>query len=162
MTGLWLAVPVCVAVGAVVLARRRLLLVQVQGQSMEPTLRAGSRVLARRMRGARPVAGQVVVVGQPPPWRSVDSWQAGVRVGPEGFWPAGESEPDKKWIVKRVAATEGEPVPPEFRQWRSALGAVVPAGQMLVLGDNPDRSFDSRRFGYVATESVLGVVLGSP
>ncbi|GAA3768706.1 S26 family signal peptidase [Micromonospora maritima] len=161
MIGLWYVVPVCLVAGALVLARRRLLLVQVLGPSMEPTLREGSHVLARRLSGATPATGQVVVVCQPPPWHSVASWRAGERSGPEGFWPAGRPQPDKQWIVKRVAATEGEPVPPEFHRWRAELGAVVPTGQILLLGDNPDRSFDSRRFGYVSTGTVLGVVLGS-
>jgi signal peptidase I len=35
----------------------------------------------------------------------------------------------------------------------------VPAGSLVVLGDNADESYDSRHFGYVRASSVLGVVV---
>ncbi len=48
------------------------------------------------------------------------------------------------WIVKRVVAVPGDD---------------LPAGQLAVRGDNPERSFDSRHFGPITTDRVLGVVL---
>jgi signal peptidase I len=41
---------------------------------------------------------------------------------------------------------------PSFRPVR------VPAGRYLVMGDNRDNSFDSRWFGFVARERILGRV----
>jgi len=35
----------------------------------------------------------------------------------------------------------------------------VPAGQLVLLGDNPVESADSRQYGYVLENEVIGVVL---
>ena len=36
---------------------------------------------------------------------------------------------------------------------------VVPRGRFVVVGDNPADSHDSRQFGYVLAEGLLGVVV---
>ncbi|MER6513496.1 S26 family signal peptidase [Nonomuraea sp. NPDC001636] len=51
-----------VAVAALVWARRRFLSVRVEGVSMEPTLRPGQRLLARRAEGT---TGDIVIVRNP-------------------------------------------------------------------------------------------------
>ncbi len=159
MTVLLYALPLAIVGSVVLAARLSLMVVHVHGQSMEPTLHEGDRVIAKRVRRAAPATGQMVVVQQPPPWRTIDSWRDGRLVAAEGFWLAGRPVPSKRWMIKRVVATEGEPLPPEFQAWREALGVVVPAGHLLVLGDNRNRSMDSRRFGFVSVDSVLGVLV---
>lgn len=65
-------------------------------------------------------------------------------------------------MVKRVAAVAGEPVPADFRPTVSE--ELVPAGRLLVLGDNPT-SLDSRLLGYIDADTMVGVVtrqLGAP
>lgn len=130
---------------ASVLLSRRLVAVTVRGTSMEPTYRDGDWVLVRR--GLPPLPGQVVVaepalVG--PPWRDVPVRRPGQR------W----------WLVKRVAAVPGDPVP---RADVPALADVpeqrVPAGKLVLLGDNQYASLDSRRLGYFPAERVLGTVV---
>lgn len=54
------------------------------------------------------------------------------------------------WIVKRIAALPGDPAP---------AGDRVPPGHVLLLGDNPLWSVDSRDFGYVPTAHVFGVAI---
>lgn len=85
--------------------------VAVSGPSMEPTLRAGDRLLVVR---GRPVkAGSVVALKDPNNSRRV--------------------------IVKRVTAVRREDV--------------------IVRGDNPEASVDSRTFGPVPRSALLGTVV---
>jgi signal peptidase I len=57
------------------------------------------------------------------------------------------------WVVKRVAALPGDPAPPDLP------GPHVPPGMLVLLGDNPPASIDSRDFGYVPIERLFGVVV---
>lgn len=67
MGAAWATVAVVVTAMAVgvVWMRRRYLLVHVVGRSMEPTLRNGQRVFARRVRFGRVRSGDVVVLEPP-------------------------------------------------------------------------------------------------
>ena len=128
------------------LLRRRLFVVTVHGASMEPGLADGDKLLARRVTsppGAGLRAGQVVIVEAPvrdPGW----AWRRGRLAAPD----AGG------WIVKRVAAVPGDPVPAGL-----APGRRVPDGRLLLLGDNPAASIDSRELGFVPADRVLGVMV---
>ena len=124
---------------------RRLVVVDVQGPSMEPTLYDGDRVLVRRTPLTAVRTGDLVVVARP---HSAEFAAAG------------------SWVIKRVAATAGEQIPPVIRHsWAENdidfAGALVPEGRLLLLGDNPDRSGDSRHWGFTAGDAVLGVVTRS-
>ncbi|MEV6970618.1 S26 family signal peptidase [Hamadaea sp. NPDC051192] len=116
-----------------VFRRSRLRWLTVRGMSMEPTYLDGDRLLVVR---SRPRTGAPVVFEVP---------------AAEGPSPV---PTDVDWLVKRVVATAGQPVPPDLAQW----GATVPAGHFLVRGDNP-RSLDSRHFGFVPEGAALGRVL---
>ncbi|MEU2281573.1 S26 family signal peptidase [Streptomyces sp. NPDC013178] len=111
---------------------RHLVLVTVRGRSMEPTYYNRDRVLVAR--GTTALRDRVVVVADPHE--------------EEGF------------LIKRVLATPGDPVP---RDRVPALSRVpeqqVPSGKLVLLGDNPDQSLDSRQIGYFSGSGVLGSVL---
>ncbi len=62
------------------------------------------------------------------------------------------------WMIKRAIAVPGDPVPPGLTR---CTGRSVPAGALVVLGDNASVSDDSRRLGYVNGELLLGVVVGA-
>ncbi|WP_433148534.1 S26 family signal peptidase [Actinomadura nitritigenes] len=140
------AAVLCVVAAAGALAlllRRRFAVVEVYGTSMVPTLAPGDRLLVRRTRLARVATDRVVVVEGP-------YWQ---EFGPRA--PA-----DLRWIVKRAAAVPGEPVPAPVRPALPAgAGAAVPDGRLAVLGDNPAQSIDSRHFGLLPADALLGVVV---
>ncbi len=147
---LWrVAIAAVVATTSLVLlvrARRRLVVVDVQGPSMEPTLYDGDRVLVRRAPLTALRTGDLVVVARP------ESHEFAT-VGP--------------WVIKRVAAIPGEQIPTVIRHsWAENddidfAGALVPESRLLLLGDNPARSGDSRHWGFVAEDGVLGVVTRS-
>jgi signal peptidase I len=58
-------------------------------------------------------------------------------------------------VIKRVAATAGEAVPSSIE----GRGTVVPEHHLVLLGDNPLGSGDSRQYGFVPVEAVVGVVV---
>jgi signal peptidase I len=149
--GLAVGTSVVVAVTAPVwMLRRRLAVVEVQGMSMEPTLRSGDRVLVSRIPAARVRAGDIVVLERRGP----------VAQTPDSARPARTARVTQRdWIVKRAVAVAGDPVPPGIaRAAGVAPGSAVPAGLLAVLGDNPAHSADSRVWGLLPAELVLGVV----
>jgi signal peptidase I len=131
-------------IGAAMVAsvmRRRLVEVTISGMSMAPHLVGGERVLLRRAPLGAVRRGDVVVVGYTPP----------DQVGPDVT---------RLWLVKRVAAVAGDPVPAEVAAATGApAGSPVPAGHLVVLGDNPDGSLDSRTCGFFGGDSLLGVMV---
>jgi signal peptidase I len=123
-----------VALGAVAWRTRRAYLVAtVRGPSMSPTYREGDRLLVRRVAPAALRLGDVVVLTM----------------------PAGPVVDEVELMVKRVAATPGDPVPDGI----PVCERLVPPGRLVVLGDNPHASYDSRRVGYFDASTLVGVVV---
>lgn len=114
--------------------RRRWLLVKVEGVSMEPALRDGQEVLAKRTR--RIATGDIVVVAAPDPQLG---WAEAKRA-------------KAPWWVKRVAAGPGEAAP--------GSGGTVPPGHYFLLSDNPAGE-DSRRHGPCPGNLIVGSVIRS-
>jgi signal peptidase I len=138
-----LVVPLAACALAVMLARRRFVVVTVAGASMEPTLLPGDRVLVRRC-GCDPLlVGAIVVFREPG----------------GGNWPGvpAAGTPSQRWAIKRIAALPGCEVPDSVR---SAVGGtdVVPPGMLVVLGDGV-RSGDSRQWGFIPADQAMGTVI---
>jgi signal peptidase I len=121
--------------GGLVWIRSHYVLVSVAGQSMVPSFKHGDRVLVRRTAGRSPEIGEVAVLrlSRPGPGRA-------------------------RWVIKRVAARTGDDVPESVR---AAVGgeSVVPAGMLVLLGDNPHGSSDSRTRGFFPAADLLGRVV---
>lgn len=146
MTGLLIVVTAMLAIAIVMLAalRWRYAIVTVQGESMEPALLDGDQVLVRRCGVGKLRTDQLVVFREP---------------DPDGLLPrrrparlTGANHGD--WIVKRVAAVPGEPVPQVVRKVVGPT-AVVPPRSIVVLADAV-ASVDSRVWGLVPASCVLG------
>ncbi len=114
---------------------RRLVIIDVRGESMRPALAPGDRVLMRRIRLGAVRRGDVVVIAAPEPH--------------EGL------EKADRWRIKRVAALPGDPVPPGI----PVTERVVPAGRLVVLGDNARHSVDSRTTGFYRADDLIGVIV---
>ncbi|MGW6918019.1 S26 family signal peptidase [Kitasatospora sp. NPDC054939] len=125
---------------ALALLRTALSVIVVSGPSMAPALRPGQRVLVLRRGFARLRTGRIVVV-------------APTDLPPGG--PAGRRP--ERLLVKRLAARAGEPVPEPVRA--AVPAGQVPGGHVVLLGDNPAFSTDSRTWGAVPARNVVGVVL---
>ncbi|MEV4359402.1 S26 family signal peptidase [Nonomuraea sp. NPDC051941] len=137
--------------------RRRYLVATVDGPSMEPTLRSGDTLLVRRTKLVH--AGQIVVVRieDPPP---IDGLPPGLEPGGEDELPEKPDHPGWRLLVKRAVAVPGDPVPRQgFPAFRDAPETVVPRHALVVLGDNPDASWDSRDFGFVRGDEFVGVMV---
>ncbi|WIY00822.1 S26 family signal peptidase [Amycolatopsis mongoliensis] len=128
----WLVAVVVVALVLLVVLRRRYVVARVWGHSMSPTFHDGERVVATRRRHYR--VGDVIV-----------------------FRPRSETA-DVAWRIKRIAAVAGDPVP----AWLAADHPVVPAGRVVVAGDNTGHSEDSRQLGYIDIARVAGAVPHRP
>ena len=96
---------------------------------MAPGWRSGQLVLVRKVFLADVRRGQVVLFAPPPDL------------------PAFEGDPP--WLVKRVVGLPGD----EF------AAEVVPPGRFAVLGDNAERSYDSRKAGLFSEDALLGVMV---
>lgn len=143
------AVAAVVAAAVVWWLRSRVVVVRVDGTSMEPTLRGDERLVVRRLRPDRLRTGQIVVL-EPPVELGEDDWT----------WPqTGGALHQRTWIVKRLATLPGETVSARLARFRAVPPGTMPPGFGLVVGDNPDVSFDSRRFGPVPLDRVLGVAV---
>lgn len=157
---------------------------RVPSGSMEPTVQIGDHIVVSKLayglripmtdrwliKGHDPRRGDVVVLDRPNGEESADS--------------DGSESPDQNVpsptdvLLKRVVALSGEVV--EVREgrvyidgrriderWASTLSgtgpdfgpARVPAGELLVLGDNRGNSRDGRFFGFVDVRRVLGRAL---
>lgn len=135
------AAAVLLGVACLVWARRRYLVTTVDGTSMEPALRPGDRVLVRRT--TRAGVGQVVVLTYPR--------LPGTRTPTAG----------RGFLIKRAVAVPGDRVPArwEYPDLGGLAGTVVPAGHLVVLGDNRATSWDSRHYGLVRRDQLIGVLV---
>lgn len=132
---------------ALVTLRQRFVIITVTGDSMVPALAPGDRVLVRRVRPGQLGRGQVAVVEMP---------------DGNGDWTAPPRGPvsRRRWMIKRVAALPGDPLPPGCLPGAADDGGrLVPDGQLFVIGDNATSSYDSRQFGYLPGERLLGIVM---
>jgi len=122
--------------------------------SMEPTLpeRKSLLVSAWPYWHADPQPGDIVAFTYPP-----DHSQADVK---RVIALAGSTVEIRNSVVLVNGKVIEEPylhgVIPNWNVSRSMGRITVPAGKLFVMGDNRDQSEDSRRWGAIARESIIG------
>lgn len=137
-------------------------IVHVSGNSMQPTIRNGEMLIVNKLAYGidKPFGDSLLVCwGEPKVGDIVVFMRSG------------------NMVVKRVAATEGttleysalsgynlvlngERVPLTAEQfYRMKDSSFVNEGSVLVLGDNTEVSVDSRSYGFVPINNILGKVV---
>jgi signal peptidase I len=123
----------------------------ISGDSMEPTLSHGARVLVLQHHPALERGDLVVVQNPHQPEELLVKRIIGLpgeALSAEGGRLLVDGRPLEEPWLPRGAPTAG--LPP----------ARVPAGRYYVLGDNRGVSTDSRRFGPVEARLIVGMVVG--
>ena len=128
--------------------------VEVKGVSMSPTLAAGDRFLLNRFAylHREPQRGELVVLKDPETGELIVKRIIGLpceTVLMQNTTPYINGHRLQESYVRKSPRTDLSP-------WGKAT--VVPRGHYFVLGDNRSRSVDSRDFGAVPRESILGVI----
>lgn len=176
----WREFPVLIVIAFAVALLIKTFLLQafyIPSESMVPTIRVGDRVLVEKVstRFGEPGTGDVVVferdlgTGIPEPDRSL--WE-GIKDSFKGLFgfPTGGAQD----FIKRVIGTEGdtvegkngrvflngelleEPYLPAGMRTEPFASRKVGVGEIFVMGDNRPNSQDSRVFGAVDADTVVG------
>jgi signal peptidase I len=126
----------------------------VRGDSMLPTYRDGQVVLVNRWHALNgPLRqGDVVLI------------QKGdeVLIKRIAYLPGQTIEPPASFAFRRVWEYFEVERQPDVQDPRRGVRLKVPPKYAVVLGDNPSVSEDSRLFGPVALNDILGRVVGAP
>ncbi|GAB2560413.1 S26 family signal peptidase [Kribbella endophytica] len=157
------------AVGLVLLGatlvwvRRTWLRVTVVGPSMLPTYRPDDQVLTRRVGAGRVRVGDVVVFEGPAADEEhaatlLDQFVRDYAVVERRPLVTAPPERVRRRMIKRVAAVPGDRLP--FDVPGHPAGSIVPAGRLAVAGDNSVASVDSRQYGFITFEQVVGRAKG--
>jgi len=139
--------PIGIALVLAALVRGAMHIYSIPSASMAPTLAVGDRIVVTRYFASAPERGHVIV------FRAADG---------------------RELLVKRVIGVPGDVVdsrvgrvrvgghtlPEPYVLREAATGAiesqVVPGGSYFVLGDNRDESVDSRSWGVVPHDRIVG------
>lgn len=140
--------PIAIAIALAAAARAALHIYSIPTRSMAPTLEPGDQIVVTRYFRSAPDRGDVIVFRSPADGREL--------------------------MVKRVVAVPGDLIDSRLGRLRigghtlpepyvlraAATGAIepqlVPAESYYVLGDNRDDSLDSRSWGVVPRQAVVG------
>ncbi len=127
---------------------------QVSGLSMAPRIDSGEIVLINTMayRFGRPARGEIIAFHHDGPTPEIYIKRI---IG----LPGDRVVIDRGRIILNGAPLDEPYVYPRYADTRSFPQVTVPAGSLYVLGDNRAASDDSRFWGFVPQDQVLGKAL---
>ncbi|MEU4835762.1 S26 family signal peptidase [Streptosporangium sp. NPDC023615] len=132
-------------IGVLLWLRRHFTLVRVVGESMMPSFRHGEELLVHRTPPHRIRTGDVVV------------FHSAISLPTQETAAFGDQHiVVPVWLLKRVVALPGDDIPPLKVKLEES---VVPAGSVIVFGDNAEVSSDSRQFGFYPLYEIHGRVM---
>ncbi|PZL74890.1 signal peptidase I [Enterococcus plantarum] len=130
----------------------------IQGFSMVPTLREGDKVLIRKQGDLKRFDLVAFTVGGKGPQvrRIIGLPGETVRYADDTLY-INEQPVDEKFLVEAINESQknGRNYTEDFEQ----KTVVIPEGYYFVLGDNRPYANDSRQYGFVAKDRVLGKVI---
>jgi len=150
---------------------------QIPSESMEPTLDVGQRVLVNRFiyDFKDPKIGDIVVFHPPAGAEQPPGQQCGVEQGPEESCRAPTSEESSETFIKRIVALPGDTL--SIKEGHPVVNGVektdepyinpcpgcnmperitIPPGHYFMMGDNRGASDDSRYWGPVPEDWIIG------
>ncbi len=174
-----LEIPLLLVVAAVIALTVKAFVAQaffIPSESMLPQLATGDRVVVSRTSYQlhEPRRGDIVVFDDPSEPELPDRSLLPVRLGREALEALGLVQPRDRELIKRVVGLPGETVSgrggrvlidgqplrePYLDEWvviTDFAPVPVPEGHVFVMGDNRGNSKDSRRFGTVDVDHVVG------
>jgi signal peptidase I len=124
---------------------------RVEGQAMSPTIRDQDRLLVDKFayRTNPPQRGDIVMLHYPrnPSKLFVKRVIAA---------PGDRLQIRDGWVLLNGEPYDDSYVPAEYRSRDDWGPAVVPEGQYFVMGDHRNNSSDSRHWGFVPTNHIVG------
>jgi signal peptidase I len=142
------AQPLLVALALALGVRSAIRIYSIPTASMTPTLQVGDHIVVTPYHGATPDRGDVVVFHSPV---SADELLVKRVVALPGDLV--ETHAGRLFVRGHAAA---EPYVLESSATGTIASQVIPAGYFFVLGDNRGNSFDSRQWGVLPRELLIG------
>lgn len=133
---------------------------KIPSASMEPTLLIGDHILVdRRLSARNPIRGNLIVFEYPED-KTKDFVKRVEAVGGDIVEIRNKKLYVNNKLVKETQVIHLEPdVFPADKNPRDYFGPVtVPKDSYFVMGDNRDRAYDSRFFGFVDKSKIKGIV----
>lgn len=136
----------------------------VSGESMTPTLQDGDRIMVLKT-GYEISRGDIILFERPgseyPPVKRVIA-VAGDTVMFNGVWVVNGEPLQEDYILEESYESDYiSPYTCDSAEIFDALstGLTLQEGQLFVLGDNRNNSYDSHKYGAISTEWVIGKVV---
>lgn len=132
----------------------------VSGYSMMPTLQDGDTVLVRKTKNVERFDLVLFQRGETQQVRRVIGLPGEQIKYSEDFLYVNGAVVDEKFIIDEINETQknGGQYTKDFQLYEINENIVIPENSYLVLGDNREYGYDSRDYGLIDSQQIIGVV----